>query len=292
MANHLRLKTITETLAVQPRQLFAPGSVARWVAESRAGRNSQVAVLEIAGRDSIAAGVQAFENGTATHFVPTVVFNGGTRGCPADLEFALGVLEAHVPPDAIGEPVLVGDPGFWEALTVRNLDVMIRHFGVYPGVIACHLYVHLVQVPLCRQLQVERIITGERERHDGEVKLSQTPEVLDTYVEALGDSGIALTQPLRSVESGAAVEAMLAPELWAGGERQLCCVLSGGYRRANGEVSYGPGRDYSPEGNRRYLRQFAVPFAIEYIRRVCASEDVDVARLSAEYSERCDVGSK
>ena len=292
MSNSVDRALITETLALQPRQLHASDSVARWVGRAHSTGGSHVAILEIAGRDSIAAGVQAFREGIATHFVPTVVFNGATRGSPADLEFALDVLTSHVPSDVISGPVLVGDPDFWEALAVRNLGTMIRLFGFYPGFIACHLYVHLVQVPLCRQLQINRIITGERELHDGEVKLSQTPEVLDGYVKALHDLGVTLVQPLRNVESGSVVEATLAPRTWAASSRQLRCALSGGYRTPDGFTSYGPGCEYSAQGNSNYLRQFAVPLAIEYIERVCGCEDVEPAKLAAAHAERCDVDAR
>lgn len=279
----------TRILAVQRKQLLAPEPVERWVRRVRSDQHSRIAVLEIAGRDSIAAGVRVVEQGDVTHIVPSVVFNGATRGSPEDLEFALDVLGFHLPPGVVSDPVLVGDPAFWEALTVRNLDVILPLFGFYPGFIACHLYLHLIQVPMCRQLNVDCIVTGERETHDGEVKLSQTPEVLDAYCDAVASFGISLSQPLRKVESGLAVEEILAPRKWAAGAYQLRCVLSGAYKGPDGCTRYGPGRVYSASANVSYLHQFALPMGIEYIERVCAHEQVDSARLAAAHAERCDV---
>lgn len=281
--------SITRTLAAQPQQLLAPNSVVRWMAALRSTNDRRVAILELAGRDSIAAGVQAFRDGIATHFVPTVVFNGATRGCATDLEFALDVLTTHVPRDVVSDLVLVGDPSFWEALCVRNLGTIIQRFGFFPGFIGCHLYVHLVQVPLCRQLRIDQIITGERELHDREIKLTQTPEVLDAYVKALDDFGIVLTQPLRKVESGSAIEATLAPRTWAASSRQLRCVLSGGYRDVDGGISYGPGCDYSQEGNIALLRDFAMPAGREYIERLSRAENVDAAKIAAAWASKSNV---
>jgi hypothetical protein len=97
--------------------------------------------------------------------------------------------------------------------------------------------VHLVRVPLAQALGGVPIVSGERDTHNGAVKLSQTSLGIDVSVRVLARAGIELLEPIRRVRDGEEIAALIGPS-WEVGARQLCCVHTGNYVGLDGEVAY------------------------------------------------------
>ena len=109
---------------------------------------------------------------------------------------------------------------------------------------------HLARVPLSWALGGAPIVTGERDTHDGRIKLSQTAASIDAETRVLAYAGAELLTPLRTAR-GEEVGALVPG--WDEGERQLCCVHSGNYKRLDGTVAF------DDAGYSRYLREFFEP---------------------------------
>lgn len=197
-----------------------------------------LAIVEIAGRDSIAAAIAAVRERGFTRLLPTSVATAteyGDESAPVRAAERLAAL--------LGDSVEVlpslrlGAPRLWAALNGRFAGVVSRRYRVCSPCLACHLYVHLARVPLARLLGCTPIITGERDTHGGRVKLSQTPLAIDASIRVLARAGIELLEPIRRLRDAEEIIDLVGSG-WDAGARQLCCVHSGNYLGLGGEGAY------------------------------------------------------
>ncbi|MHB8741474.1 MAG: hypothetical protein ACYC62_09920, partial [Coriobacteriia bacterium] len=157
-----------------------------------------LAIVEIAGRDSVAAAVAAVRERGFRELVPTIAFTGMETGDREAPMRAVATLRALVSDRAIvHDPVAVSDPALWSAMNARPCAEVRRRFGVCSPCLACHLYLHLLRVPLAWSHGDAPVIAGERDSHDGRIKLSQLPEGIEAAGRVLGYAGIELVQPIR-----------------------------------------------------------------------------------------------
>ena len=210
-----------------------------------------LAVGAIAGRDSVAAIVAAVREGELFTVLPTSVATGTEYGDPDAPLRAVGVLRGTLDGEAdILDPIRIGSPRLWAALNGRFAAEIAHRYGLYSPCLACHLYVHLARVPLSWALGGAPIITGERETHDGRVKLSQSAASIDAETRVLAHAGVELLTPLRE-SSGAEIEALVPS--WAEQEEQLRCVHAGNFEMLDGSVAL------DESAYRRYLEEFFEP---------------------------------
>ncbi len=239
-----------------------------------------LAIAEIAGRDSIAAAIKLHREGRLKKILPTVAYNGAQYGSLESVYQAVALLRERIGDENVFELIALGSPKFWQALNLRFADALSEHFGFYAPYVGCHLYIHAVRVPLAKQLGCSLIISGERESHDGRIKINQTATVLNYYAKLLHGFGLELAQPLRHTASGTDVETLLGCD-WKGGERQLHCVLSGNYKNPDGSVDFGIGQRYSDEKSARFLERFGLPLAQTTLQKLLRGESVDYEREAA-----------
>jgi len=212
-----------------------------------------LAIVEIAGRDSVAAAVAATREHRFRELVPTVAFTGtetGDREAPAR---AVSILRSLVPAGTVvREPVALSDPALWSAMNARPAAELRRRFGVtFSPCLACHLYLHLLRVPLSWSHDNAPVISGERDTHDGRVKLSQTTQSIDAAIRVLSHASVQLLQPIRGLSSAEVAE--LTGHAWELQHGQLGCQLSGNYLNFDGSVTY------DEEAYERYLTGFFEP---------------------------------
>ncbi len=214
--------------------------------------NTSLAIVEIAGRDSVAAAVAAVREHGFRSLVPTIAFTGtetGDRDAPRRAVAALRALvgsrvEVH-------EPIALSDPALWSEMNARPAAEIRRRFGVYSPCLACHLYLHLLRVPLAWSHNNAPVVSGERDTHDGRIKLSQLPAGIESASRVLAHAGIQLLEPVRH-QSGAAI-AELVGSAWDEEDGQLGCQLSGNYVNFDGSI------DYDEAGYAHYLTDFFEP---------------------------------
>lgn len=215
---------------------------------------SRLAIVEIAGRDSVAAAIKSVEEEAFTDFLPTYVYTGTEHGPWASVEKAVERLASRLPEVRVHDLLVLGSPGFWRALCGRFISELISRYGFYTPCVGCHVYLRSVRIPLALSLGKVPIISGERELHDDRIKINQISEALDVYEDIAKDFGVQLLLPLRHIAEGDRIEEILGFD-WQEGNEQLGCVLSGNYRALDGSVNYAPSQVQT------YLEEFAWPCA-------------------------------
>jgi len=210
-----------------------------------------LAIGAIAGRDSAAAIIDAVRAEGFSVILPTSVATGteyGDTDCALD---AVAVLREILADEVeVLDPLRLGSPALWAVLNGRFAAEIQARWGLNSPCLACHLYVHLARVPLAWALGGVPVITGERDTHDGRIKLSQTNASIDAETRVLACAGIELLTPLRA-SSGTDVGALVPG--WREGERQLHCVHSRNYERLDGSVAL------DSSAHSRYLDGFFEP---------------------------------
>jgi hypothetical protein len=235
------------------------------------------AIVEIAGRDSVAAAVRAVDELPIDAVLPTIVYTGTEFGdwkVPFEkVNLLKKLLADRAPKVAVYEPVVFGAPQLWRALNGRFVSALFERYGFYTPCVGCHLYVHAIRIPLGKAVGCGLVVAGERESHNGHVKINQISDALDVYVNLLARFDVELILPLRHVASGAEVEELVG-ETWSEGIGQLACVLSGNYRNTSGDVTY------YETAVRRFLNEFAVPVAERAVNVYLADEIPDYSKLA------------
>ncbi|MFQ5795017.1 MAG: hypothetical protein ACE5JP_08210 [Candidatus Bipolaricaulia bacterium] len=244
-----------------------------------------LAIVEIAGRDSIAAAIKAFEEGHVNVLLPTVAYNGAQYGSLDTVEAAIEMLRDQIGAEHVLEATVIGSPKFWLALNLRYQHLLYEQFGFFTSCVGCHLYIHAIRVPLARHIGCRVVISGEREIHQRGIKVNQRGIVLDHYAKLLAEFGIELLHPIRKIDAGDEIVRLLGRK-WEGGKDQLHCVLSGSYRDPDGSVDYGPGRRFSDEKSARFLEEFGLPVAQVILEKLCRGEAVDYDCMAANVLEQ------
>jgi hypothetical protein len=217
-------------------------------------KNEHTAIAEIAGRDSIAAAIRACEMRPIKAIVPTIAYTGTEYGNWAIPFEKVNILHDKLQSNNIKvfDPIIIGSPKFWWTLCGRYSTHLSKRFNFYSHCICCHLYFHAIRIPIANKLQVNLIIGGERESHDGKIKINQIKVALDTYQAFLSKFNIELFLPLRHIKFGKEIENIIG-DVWDEGGQQLECVLSKNYQEPDGRVLL----------NEESLRQLFDEFALK-----------------------------
>lgn len=232
------------------------------------GNGRKPAIVEIAGRDSVAAAVKSVRTDGFTDLLPVYAYTGTEYGPWQAVETAVARLRQILPEARVHPLRIVGSPGFWRALNGRFISELIRRFGFFSPCPGCHLYLHAVRIPLARRLGGIPIVAGERESHSGAVKINQSAAALDFYREFAAYFDTELKLPLRYIESGKEIEALLQIP-WQRDKEQLQCVLSGNYRGTQGNVIL------SDAGVSNFLERFGGPVAQRIVQAYIDGHEPD-----------------
>ena len=236
---------------------------------------------EFSGRDSVAAILAAFEADLCDYILPVASFAGTEYGDTRDLlenhAQLKSVMEARFgEKKTLGDLVFYSDPYLWGLINGRFVAELSRRYGFYSPCIGCHAYFHLLRIPFASALG-KVILSGERESHDGRVKLNQLPEVLDFMTRIVQPAGITLYQPIRAMAEGSSVEALIG-WAWREGVSHPACTFSGNYALADGRVVYDPAQ------LKAYLEEFLEP--VSRLVAQSLSQGFDYDRKALEHAIR------
>jgi hypothetical protein len=234
-----------------------PASAIREVRETK-----NAAIAEIAGRDSVAAVLHACGLREIQAIVPTIAYTGTEYGNWGITFEKMGILKDGLLRHGMRlyDPVVIGSPKFWWKLCGRFTTHFAKKYGFYSPCVGCHLYFHAIRIPIAKRLNCNLVIGGERELHDGRLKVNQIRVSLDSYQSFMKKFGVELFLPIRYVKSGQEIESILGTP-WNEGDEQLECVLSKNYVEADGSVSF------REEAIIQYFEEFAFPTAEEVIKK-------------------------
>lgn len=93
----------------------------------------RLAIVEIAGRDSVAAAVQAVDSEGFTDLVPTYAYTGTEYGAWSTVQDAVACLKERLPQIRVHPIVVLGSPRFWQALNGRALSPVGLSADPVPG---------------------------------------------------------------------------------------------------------------------------------------------------------------
>ena len=237
-----------------------------------------LAIVEMAGRDSVAAAISAVQTEGFTDLLPTYAYTGTEYGPWSGVEVAVHRLRERLPQIRIHDVLVLGSPRFWHALNGRFVSELISKFGFFTPCVGCHLYLHAVRFPLSLMLN-SPVIAGERERHDGALKVNQTATALNCYQDLAAHFGVPLLFPLRHIDAGKEIEMILGLD-WKQDHEQLGCVFSGNYKSLENRI-YLTEQSIQP-----YLRDFAFPLAKKVIETYQEKRIPDPLQLAMEVFER------
>lgn len=239
-----------------------------------------LAIVEIAGRDSVAAAVSAAEQHGYSNLLPVYAYTGTEYGQWQSVPEAADRLARRLPQVRVHPLLIVGSPEFWHALNGRFISDCVERFGKYSPCPGCHLYLHSVRAPLAGKLGNADIIAGERTSHSGAVKINQVKKALDFYSEALSFFGIRLNMPLAEIADGTEIEKILEMP-WQQGKEQLCCSLSGNYKKCTGAT----GVDIEPV--MRYFHEFAGPVVRDIVTAYMDGQIPAHQKIASQVMSQC-----
>lgn len=221
-----------------------------------------LAVVEIAGRDSIAAALKAAELSDVKALLPTLAYTGTEFG-----NWEVPIKKTYLLKEELAKrgikvfaPILLGAPKFWWLMCGRQVTHLFKKFGFYSPCVGCHLYLHAIRIPLAKKINCSVVIGGERESHEGRIKINQIGVALDAYIYFLEKFGIELLLPLRHVRSSKDIESIVG-QYWEESTEQLDCVLSKNYLDSDGSVIY------SEDDIKRFFNEFAIKEAEDVVKR-------------------------
>lgn len=250
-------------------------------ARLRACAPGSVAVAAIAGRDSVAAILCALLADDAINVVvPTSVGTGTEYGDASPIAAANVFLRRRIEelreegrlerPIEVLDVTRFGSPEVWASLNGAPAATLNELFGMSSPCLACHLYLHIARVPLCLDLNSTKLISGERDTHDGRIKLSQTVDSIDAEERVLAHAGITFLAPLRTM-TGEAIGS-LVPD-WPEGEKQLKCVHSKNYVLPDGSVVY------DQAAHQKYIEKFFEPAGLDIVDAWLHRKSVEVTSI-------------
>ncbi|NLG27307.1 MAG: hypothetical protein GX557_05320 [Chloroflexi bacterium] len=233
---------------------------------------------EMAGRDSVAAILATLQDDAVSSVLPVAVYMGAEygdwRGYARNAEHL-----RRAALERFGKPVLdlawLGSPKLWRALNGRFITELVSRFGNYTPCLGCHFYLHAMRIPLALQLGSRVVIGGDREEHDGRVKINQTAAAIDAYIRLYRRFGLELVEPVRHVHDVAALDLLLGPD-WPGGSPQPSCLFSGNYDRSDGS------RAWSDAAIAEYVDGFVYPVLEQALVALTAGRTPDYEQLARQ----------
>lgn len=239
--------------------------------------NKETVIGEFSGRDSVAAILKAFEEGV-DYILPVATFAGTEYGnfnviYDNYLHLENRVKELYGQSKTLYPLIEYSREDIWALMNGRLTGELFRKFGFYSPCIGCHLYFHLTKLHFAKALS-GIILSGERESHDGRIKVNQLGLSLDAYQEVIASFGCQLKMPLRHMEDGQDVEKLIGWD-WKEGGSHPECVLSGNYRDNTGKAVYDEG------GLIRLLDEYVKPVG-KLVGSYILKEENDIQALKKE----------
>jgi hypothetical protein len=227
-----------------------------------------LAIVEIAGRDSIAAALEAVKERDFKALLPTIAYTGTEFGNWESTFKKVAMLREVLSKRGVKvfDPIVLGAPRFWWRLCGRYVTHLFKNFGFYSPCVGCHLYLHAIRIPLARKIECSVMIAGERESHEGKIKINQIGVALDAYISFAEKFGVELFLPLRQVSKSKDIESIISQH-WEECGEQLECVLSKNYQDIGGNVVYSEG------DIKRFFDEFALKEAEDIIKRFLSLHD-------------------
>lgn len=186
-------------------------------------------IAEIAGRDSVAAILQFAQENNNVEIIPTIALTGTEYGDLSsynkNLDFLKCKLEkAHV---TFPKVIYLQNGDLWNYINARYQYCIYKKFLFYTPCICCHLYAHLLRVPIYKEFEANGIITGERIYHSGTVKANQHDKTITIFDEIFQKNGMVFVRPLLEINNNKKIEQIIGDGNIIQHANDVKCVMSG-----------------------------------------------------------------
>jgi hypothetical protein len=195
-------------------------------------------LAEIAGKDSIAAILKATQNCHITNLIGVGVLHRsffGNEDEPIEHFKHISTRKSSLKIEKT-EFLYLDVRNLFDQLIIRPMAIIQKNFHYYSPCPACHLFFHMMRIPVARKLKIKTFITGERNYHGERKKLNQLPEVLSLYKSLLKKEGIELVQPLKDIKQDNEIFDILGSK-WISA-KPFKCSFSRNYYDENGDISF------------------------------------------------------
>lgn len=242
--------------------------------------NNSVAIVDIQGRDSFAGAILGFQEHGIKSVIPVIVYNQVQYGDWQSLINNVTLLKRSIKKRFDGivyQPIVIGDPEYWWILNGRYVSEIINKFGFYSPCLNCHLYIHSMRGFLAKAIGCTKIISGERESHDGKLKINQLPISIDFYSKLLNNFGIEHLNPVRHIATEYEINEINKVE-WSEGTNQPKCLFSSNYVNCNGTAQF------DVEKLEKFFSDFSIPVAKKYFEnKLILNDNIEVSKQLNEF---------
>lgn len=186
-------------------------------------------IAELAGKDSVAAIHKFMRTHHDSKIIPSIAYTrteyGGFDSYFKSLEYLKKfAVKCNV---TVEELHNLSDERLWNIFCVKYQYQLHQKFGFYTPCIMCHMYTHLLRMPLCYQYGAAGIITGERTVHGDKVKINQHPRTLECFKKLIDYSGLKLIQPVVTMKDTGEVDREIGNQEIVTHANDTKCILSG-----------------------------------------------------------------
>ncbi|WP_457559001.1 hypothetical protein [Candidatus Harpocratesius sp.] len=124
----------------------------------------------------------------------------------------------------------------FEKVIIRPMTIVQKLFGAYSPCPACHLFFHMMRVPLLHHIGSSILVSGERSAHGSRLKLNQVSEVLSLFPPFLRSHNIKLLQPLFNISDNNEIYKLLGTT-WKNA-KPYRCIFSKNYLDESDQIYF------------------------------------------------------
>jgi hypothetical protein len=227
--------------------------------------NGRVLISDFAGRDSVAACLQALQEDTFDTIIPigdVVPSRYGDWESYEEnwLSFAQIVRQRHPTVD-LKPWFLIDFTALWSLINVELSGIFQGKNGWFTPCVGCHLHFYGARAVLADAFDHRVVlVSGEKRLHQGgKRKANQTDAALNGYRALASDSALDHRFPIHGLDSEQEMEDLLG-QPWPEGGRQMRCTHSGNDRDKDGVLKF------SEDDISSLLNEFLLPIVRTYLR--------------------------
>lgn len=189
-------------------------------------------IAEIAGKDSIAAVLSFASDHSGVEIIPTIAITGTEYGDLSSYEKSINFLKYKSEKFQVtmADAVYIQDGELWNRMNARYQYCIYKKFFFYTPCITCHLYAHLLRIPICKKYKARGIITGERKSHSGKLKANQHERTIEVFDNIFQDMDIRFIRPLLEIRDTSMIDSLIDDADIVRHANDVKCVMSGNLR--------------------------------------------------------------
>jgi hypothetical protein len=165
-------------------------------------------------------------------------------------------------------PVVIGAPAFWGALNGRYMQELLAKFKFYCPCYGCQLYLYALNVPLCRELNINTVLSGRISRDGDGTPLHQTNTIIHYSATLLSSFGIKLIYNIIDQDTDTELKNTMTINIKEPHDDCYPCLFQKNYLLLNGTCK-------KPSNLNHYFERFLIPGVAKVISKVLSGRDFE-----------------